>query len=145
MKAEIHPKYHRVEATCVCGNVLLTGSTRAAIRMDICSACHPFYTGTQKIVDTEGRVEKFKKRFANAEAYKKPDKKAKKSAQTAEAQPVVEAPKAVEAPAAEVAAPVETPVVETPVTEAAPVEAPAVETEAPAEVAPESTPEAAAE
>lgn len=68
MKADIHPKYHDVAATCVCGNVIATGSTRAEIKMDICSACHPFFTGTQKIIDTEGRVEKFKKRYNQAKA-----------------------------------------------------------------------------
>ncbi len=64
MKPEIHPQYYAVEATCVCGNTITTGSTRPTIQVDICSACHPFYTGQQKIVDTEGRVEKFKKRYA---------------------------------------------------------------------------------
>jgi large subunit ribosomal protein L31 len=66
MKADIHPSYQAVEATCVCGNVILTGSTKSLIKMDICSACHPFFTGTQKIIDTEGRVEKFKKRYAKS-------------------------------------------------------------------------------
>ena len=66
MRQNIHPEYHPVKATCVCGNVIETGSVLTDIRLDICSACHPFYTGTQKIVDPEGRVEKFKKRFANA-------------------------------------------------------------------------------
>ena len=64
MKPEIHPEYYQVEATCVCGNVISTGSTSKVLKMDICSACHPFFTGTQKIIDTEGRVEKFKKRYA---------------------------------------------------------------------------------
>ncbi|MBY0449698.1 MAG: 50S ribosomal protein L31 [Cyanobacteria bacterium] len=68
MKPEIHPQYYSVEATCVCGNTITTGSTRPTIQVDICSACHPFYTGQQKIVDTEGRVEKFKKRYAKKEA-----------------------------------------------------------------------------
>lgn len=70
MKPGIHPEYNRVEATCVCGNVILTGSTSKTLRMEICSACHPFYTGTQKIVDTEGRVEKFKKRYTKSEAVR---------------------------------------------------------------------------
>lgn len=67
MREDIHPEYYAVEATCVCGNVIQTGSTRSAIRVDVCSACHPFYTGTQKVVDTEGRIEKFNKRYAKAQ------------------------------------------------------------------------------
>ncbi|MBI6545525.1 MAG: 50S ribosomal protein L31 [Cyanobacteria bacterium NC_groundwater_1444_Ag_S-0.65um_54_12] len=63
MKDKIHPKYQRVTATCVCGNTFETGSTRPAIKVEICSACHPFFTGTQKIVDTEGRVERFMKKY----------------------------------------------------------------------------------
>ncbi len=77
MKPEIHPKYYTVEATCVCGNVILTGSTQSTLKMDICRACHPFFTGTQKIIDTEGRVEKFKKRYTGME------RKGKKGAQIA--------------------------------------------------------------
>lgn len=66
MKADIHPEYHAVTATCVCGNTIETGSVLSTLAVEICSACHPFFTGTQKIVDTEGRVEKFKKRYAKA-------------------------------------------------------------------------------
>ena len=64
MKAEIHPTYY-VDAvvTCVCGNTFTTGSTVKDLRVDICSACHPYYTGKQKLVDTEGRVERFKKKY----------------------------------------------------------------------------------
>jgi large subunit ribosomal protein L31 len=65
MREGIHPNYHKIAAQCVCGNVIETGSTNAALKVEICSACHPFFTGTQKIMDTEGRVEKFKKRYAN--------------------------------------------------------------------------------
>lgn len=65
MREGIHPAYHKVKAVCVCGNTIETGSILPEIRLDVCSACHPFYTGTQKIMDTEGRVEKFNKRFAN--------------------------------------------------------------------------------
>lgn len=71
MREGIHPKYNKVSATCVCGHAIDTGSTLAVMKMDICSNCHPFFTGTQKIVDTEGRVEKFKKRYAAAAAAKK--------------------------------------------------------------------------
>jgi large subunit ribosomal protein L31 len=66
MRQDIQPGYHKVTAVCVCGGTIETGSVLSEIRLDICSNCHPFYTGTQKIVDTEGRVERFKKRFANA-------------------------------------------------------------------------------
>lgn len=68
MRQGIHPEYHPVEATCVCGNTVVTGSVLPEIKLDICSACHPFFTGQQKIVDTEGRVERFKKRFDKQDA-----------------------------------------------------------------------------
>ncbi len=63
MKEGIHPQYFDVTATCVCGNQVTLGSTKNQIRVEICSNCHPFYTGTQKIVDTEGRVDRFVKRY----------------------------------------------------------------------------------
>lgn len=63
MKEGIHPEYHDVVASCVCGNEVQLGSTKKQIRVEICSACHPFYTGQQKIVDTEGRVDRFVKRY----------------------------------------------------------------------------------
>ncbi len=63
MKEGIHPKYHQVTATCVCGSKVELGSTRAEIRVEICSSCHPYFTGQQKIVDTEGRVDRFVKRY----------------------------------------------------------------------------------
>ena len=63
MKEGIHPEYHEVVASCVCGNEVQLGSTVQSIRVEICSACHPFYTGQQKIVDTEGRVDRFVKRY----------------------------------------------------------------------------------
>ena len=63
MKEKIHPKYNRVIATCVCGNEIEVGSTKAEIKVEICSNCHPLYTGTQKILDTEGRVDRFQKRY----------------------------------------------------------------------------------
>jgi large subunit ribosomal protein L31 len=59
MKAGIHPKYEKTQVTCACGNTFETRSTVGEIRVEICSACHPFYTGKQKLLDTEGRVEKF--------------------------------------------------------------------------------------
>ena len=63
MKAGIHPKYVDTTITCACGEVIHTRSTRENIRVEICSKCHPFFTGRQKLVDTGGRVDRFKKRF----------------------------------------------------------------------------------
>lgn len=63
MKEGIHPKYQRTTVTCACGNTFETGSTKENIRVEICSNCHPFFTGKQKLVDTGGRVEKFKNRY----------------------------------------------------------------------------------
>ncbi len=71
MKADIHPQYNEVNVTCVCGNTFKTGSTKKEIRTEICSACHPFFTGTQKIVDTEGRVERFMKKYNMTASGKK--------------------------------------------------------------------------
>lgn len=65
MKKDIHPNYKSVKATCVCGAEIETGSTMDTVRVDICSSCHPFYTGTQKILDSEGRVDRFNKKYAN--------------------------------------------------------------------------------
>lgn len=64
MKTDIHPKYHVTEVSCVCGSSFLTRSTKPAIKVEICSSCHPFFTGKQKILDTAGRVEKFNKKFS---------------------------------------------------------------------------------
>ncbi|OGI46861.1 50S ribosomal protein L31, partial [Candidatus Nomurabacteria bacterium GWB1_40_6] len=65
MKKDIHPKYDlKTKATCACGAVFEVGSTMPEIKMEICSQCHPFYTGNEKIMDTAGRVERFKKRLA---------------------------------------------------------------------------------
>ena len=69
MKAGIHPDYSEITATCSCGNVIKTRSTLGVdIHIDVCSQCHPFYTGKQKIVDAGGRVERFRKRFGNRSA-----------------------------------------------------------------------------
>ena len=64
MKEGIHPKYTAATITCACGNVIETNSTKESIKVDVCSKCHPFYTGKQKLVDTGGRVDRFNKRFA---------------------------------------------------------------------------------
>jgi ribosomal protein L31 len=63
MKAGIHPQYHEVEVRCACGNTFKTRSTKKELRLEICSACHPFFTGKQKLVDTAGMVEKFERRY----------------------------------------------------------------------------------
>jgi len=63
MKEGIHPKYQKVMVTCACGSKFETRSTKSEIRMELCSACHPFYTGKQKLVDTAGRIERFQKRY----------------------------------------------------------------------------------
>ena len=71
MKADIHPEYNVVHIECVCGNKFETKSTKTLAKIDICSNCHPFYTGKQKIIDTEGRIEKFRKKFGNSYISKK--------------------------------------------------------------------------
>ena len=68
MKTDIHPKYVEAEIRCACGNVIKTRSTRSTIIVGICNACHPFYTGQQKFVDTAGRVDKFQQRAATTAA-----------------------------------------------------------------------------
>ncbi|MDB6020680.1 MAG: rpmE [Pedosphaera sp.] len=68
MKVDIHPKYQESEIRCACGNVIKTRSTKPVILLGICNACHPFYTGTQKFVDTAGRVDKFQQRLAKTAA-----------------------------------------------------------------------------
>ena len=63
MKENLHPKYEKTTITCACGNVIETSSTKKDIHVEICSKCHPFFTGKQKLVDTGGRVDRFNKRF----------------------------------------------------------------------------------
>ena len=63
MKEGIHPEYGPTTITCACGNKIETSSTKQDIRVEICSSCHPFYTGTQKLVDSGGRVDRFKKKY----------------------------------------------------------------------------------
>ena len=63
MKTGIHPKYFQTQVVCSCGNTYTTGSTKPDLKVEICSACHPFFTGEQRIVDTEGRVERLRRRF----------------------------------------------------------------------------------
>ncbi|HNV55972.1 MAG TPA: 50S ribosomal protein L31 [Smithellaceae bacterium] len=78
MKAGIHPDYKPTTITCVCGNVIETRSTKKDIKIEICSNCHPFMTGKQKIIDTAGRVEKFKKKYEAKPAAAAAKKKAAK-------------------------------------------------------------------
>ena len=63
MKQNIHPNYEKISIRCACGEVIEVGSTKKDLKLDICSKCHPFFTGKQKLVDTGGRVDKFNKRF----------------------------------------------------------------------------------
>ena len=63
MKKDIHPEYKKTAIRCACGNELEVGSTKSDIRVEICSKCHPFYTGKQKLVDTAGRIERFRKKY----------------------------------------------------------------------------------
>jgi large subunit ribosomal protein L31 len=63
MKEKIHPKYEQTKVTCACGNVIETRSTVKDLKVEICSACHPFFTGKQKLVDTAGRIERFRKKY----------------------------------------------------------------------------------
>ena len=66
MKQDIHPDYKLSEIHCACGETFQTRSTKPAVRLDICSVCHPFFTGKQKLIDTEGRVDKFRKKYNKA-------------------------------------------------------------------------------
>ena len=66
MKTEIHPEYYTATVHCACGNTFQTRSTVASINTDICSNCHPFFTGKQKLIDTAGRVERFRQKYAKA-------------------------------------------------------------------------------
>ncbi|MBI2304384.1 MAG: 50S ribosomal protein L31 [Chloroflexi bacterium] len=63
MKAKIHPTFVDAQVVCACGNIIVTKSTKPSMRVELCSRCHPFFTGEQRIVDTAGRVERFKRRY----------------------------------------------------------------------------------
>jgi large subunit ribosomal protein L31 len=76
MKKNIHPEYKESIITCACGEVIHTRSTKPNIKVDICSKCHPFFTGKQKLVDSAGMVDKFKKRYEKAEAKRRAKKEA---------------------------------------------------------------------
>ncbi len=68
MKEGIHPDYPAAQVTCACGNSFVTRSTRGDLTVDVCAACHPFYTGTQKLIDAAGRVDRFRKRYETKKA-----------------------------------------------------------------------------
>lgn len=128
MKKDIHPNYVECTVKCSCGNTFTTKATKPELRIDICNECHPFYTGTQKLIDTGGRVQRFADRFGSAatvaarEAEKKAAREAKAAAKSDRAAKfAAEAEKAAAEAAA--AAPVEAPA------EAAAEEAPATEAE----------------
>ena len=90
MQESIHPDYKEIKATCSCGNIIEIKSTLAEdLQLDVCSDCHPFYTGKQKLVDTGGRVDKFRKRFGNKS---KPAPTAAEETPAAEEAPVEEKP-----------------------------------------------------
>ena len=97
----MHPNYEFVEAVCACGNKFMTRSTAKTLKLDICAACHPFFTGKQKLLDTEGMVEKFNKRFAKTEGktlVRKPKPEVKAKAKLAK-KPVVAKKAATKKPA----------------------------------------------
>ena len=71
MKPDTHPEYHKIKAVCACGNEFELGSVNSEMKVEICSACHPFFTGKQKLIDTAGRIEKFKKKYAGIQVSKK--------------------------------------------------------------------------
>ncbi len=97
MKEGIHPEYPPARVTCACGNTFTTRSTHGDMAIDVCAACHPFYTGTQKLIDTAGRVDRFRKRYEKKVA---PAAKAKAAPAPAAAPKAASEP-APEAPAAE--------------------------------------------
>lgn len=82
MKPKIHPQYKETTITCACGEVIHTRSTKQNIRVEICSKCHPFFTGKQKLIDSAGRVEKFRRRYDKKEDLKKASEQ-KKDGETA--------------------------------------------------------------
>lgn len=81
MKEKIHPQYKKATVKCSCGNTFETRSTIEEINVEICSACHPFFTGTQKLVDTAGRVDKFREKMKKAEEFKKQKQQKKEKAE----------------------------------------------------------------
>ena len=92
VKEGIHPKYEEVDVRCACGNTFKTRSTKPELHLEICSACHPFFTGRQKLIDTEGRVERFTKKFgAQTAAQRKTAASAAKAAKASVAKKTTKA------------------------------------------------------
>jgi large subunit ribosomal protein L31 len=73
MKESIHPEYNQTTITCACGTTIEVGSTKSDIKVEICSQCHPFYTGKQKLVDTAGRIERFRRKYEKFQNVQKSD------------------------------------------------------------------------
>lgn len=94
MKQGIHPNYVECTVRCSCGNTFTTRSTKSELKVDICNACHPFYTGTQKLIDTGGRVQRFADRFGSAKSIVAEREAAKKAAKAAKAAELEAAKKA---------------------------------------------------
>ena len=98
MKEGIHPAYKEVDVRCACGNTFKTRSTKPELHLEICSACHPFFTGRQKLIDTEGRVERFTKKFgAQTSEQRKTVAKAAKAAKVAATKKTTKSAKAASA------------------------------------------------
>ena len=92
MKEKIHPKYEDCKVTCGCGEIFMTRATQAEINVEICSKCHPFFTGKQKLVDTAGRVEKFQRRYAKFQAQGAVAAEAAADAPASQPEPAASAP-----------------------------------------------------
>lgn len=99
MREGIHPDYPPATVSCACGNSFVTRSTRGDFQVDVCSACHPYYTGTQKLIDTAGRVDRFRKRYSAGEAAKASAEERKKTKAEAAAAAAPEAAAPAEPPA----------------------------------------------
>ncbi len=94
MKKDIHPKYYpEAHIICACGNVITTGSTKPEMKVEVCSACHPFYTGKKRLVDSTGRLDRFKKRFEKTSQLKAAKEKRAKKAKAATKKPDVKTAK----------------------------------------------------
>ncbi len=101
MKKDIHPKYAECTIVCACGNTVHTRSSKENIHVEICSKCHPFYTGKQKLVDSAGMVDRFKKRYGNGKTVAEKPKVSTKETEEATSAPVEESKDAIEAQAPE--------------------------------------------
>jgi large subunit ribosomal protein L31 len=133
MKKDIHPKYEEATVTCVCGNTFKTRSTLPEIQVEICSACHPFFTGQQKLIDSAGRIERFMTKYGKDYAKEEEPKPKKAEAPKAEEKPAekkAEEPKAEAAPAEPAEEKTEEPKAEEPAADAPEADAPAEEDKA---------------